>query len=95
VAEVRREPDAVPPPGSPNDVLLIDMSGVPAAAIPVYVSSFKSALRYEGVSADVALAPLRARFAAALVELNQALPAIEEAYAGTIKPFEASAGGSH
>jgi hypothetical protein len=92
VAEVRREPDAAPPPGSPNDVLMIDMSGVPAAAIPVYVSSFKSAVRREGSSSDTALAPLRARFAAALVELNQALPAIEEAYAGTVKPFEGAAG---
>ncbi|MGN6527539.1 MAG: hypothetical protein ACTHL8_14215 [Burkholderiaceae bacterium] len=92
VAEVRREPDAAPPPGSPNDVLMIDMSDAPAAAIPVYVSSFKSAVRREGSSGDTALAPLRARFAAALVELNQALPAIEEAYAGTVKPLEAGAG---
>ncbi|HEX7690640.1 MAG TPA: hypothetical protein VF453_23250, partial [Burkholderiaceae bacterium] len=92
VAEVRREPDAAPPPGSPNDVLMIDMSDVPAAAIPVYVSSFKSAVRREGSSGDTALAPLRARFAAALVDLNQALPAIEEAYAGTVKPLEAGAG---
>jgi hypothetical protein len=72
---------------------MIDMSGVPAAAIPVYVSSFRAAVRGEGSSGDTALAPLRARFAAALVELNQALPAIEEAYAGTVKPFEGGGGG--
>ena len=58
----------------------------------IQASSFKSAVRREGSSGDTALAPLRARFAAALVDLNQALPAIEEAYAGTVKPLEAGAG---
>jgi hypothetical protein len=93
VGEVHREDRGRHPrPDSPNDVLLIDMTGAPREVIPVYVNSFKDAVRKEGISTDVALTPLRARFVAAVVRLDHALPLIEEAYAGAVKSFASSGG---
>ncbi len=65
-----------------NEVLLIDMSEATPESVTVYISSFKRAVRDESIANDTTLAPLRARFASALVRLNRAIPFMAEAYAG-------------
>lgn len=70
-----------------SPILLVDMSGKNEKAMPVYVQSFQATVRKE-VAASAVLKPLRATFASLVLEANEAVPLVAEAYAGTRKLFE-------
>lgn len=70
-----------------SPVLVVDMTGANAAAMPAYVLAFRQVVRKE-VASSTSIKPLRALFASAVLDLNEAVPLVAEAYAGTKKLFE-------
>lgn len=70
-----------------SPILVMDMSGRHPDAIPAYVSAFKAAVR-DDVAATTELRPLRPTIASFLLTINEAIPMVAEAYAGTKKQFQ-------
>ncbi|NVH74207.1 hypothetical protein FSB08_17025 [Paraburkholderia sp. JPY432] len=70
-----------------SPILVMDMSGRQPDAIPEYVNAFKSAVR-DDVALTSEIKPLRPAIASFLLTLNEAIPMVAEAYAGTRKQFE-------
>ncbi|WP_157636192.1 hypothetical protein [Burkholderia ubonensis] len=69
-----------------SPVLVMDMSGRHPDAIAEYVNAFKVAVRKD-VADTAQLKPLRPTIASYLLIVNEAIPLVAEAYAGTTKYF--------
>lgn len=70
-----------------SPVLVMDMTGRHPDAIPEYVNAFKVAVRHD-VAVTAGLKPLRPTIASYLLTVNEAIPVVAEAYAGTRKQFQ-------
>lgn len=70
-----------------SPILLVDMSGRHEESMSVYVLAFREAVR-EQVAGRSVFRPLSPAFASRVLELNEALPLVAEAYAGTKRLFK-------
>lgn len=71
--------------GSP--LLLMDLSGMHRKSMPTYVIAYKKAVGHLDPGQTALLQPLRPHIASMLLKMNEALPFVAEAYAGTQKRF--------
>lgn len=86
---VVRAPDGALTIDTRSPVLLMDLSGQHAKSMPAYVKAYKEAVRSIDPSRSAMLQPLSPRIASEVLKLNEALPFVAEAYAGTQKRFTA------
>ncbi|WP_428424254.1 hypothetical protein [Methylibium sp.] len=89
---VARSPQGAPVIDTASPVLLVDLSGQHPKAMPAYVTAYKEAVRDIDAQRTAVLQPLRPAFASAVLKVNEALPFVAEAYAGTRKMFETAGG---
>ena len=72
-----------------SPLLLMDLSGMHRKSMPTYVIAYKEAVRHIDPSQTALLQPLRPHIASVLLKMNEALPFVAVAYAGTQKRFGA------
>jgi len=72
--------------GSP--VVLVDLTGRHPKSMSAYIRAFEESSRKLEQSDSTVLAPLRPAFASAVLRVNEAVPFVAEAYAGTEKMFK-------
>lgn len=68
-----------------SPILLVDMTRAHPDAMATYTNTYRDAVRAALPESTTTLAPLRARFASALLKTAEAVPMVAEAYASTAK----------
>ena len=86
---VVRAPDGALTIDTQSPVLMMDLSGMHPKSMPAYVKAYKEAVRSIDPGRSAMLQPLGPRIASEVLKLNEALPFVAEAYAGTQKRFTA------
>ena len=71
-------------------ITLIDLSGAEPKAVPIFIKTFKKAVKKDGVR-DKELSTLRGDIASVLIRADGAVPFVRSAYAGVAMPSPAPA----